>query len=457
MWPLLLLWACTDGVDKGTSDIAPADPDELRARLAAAGITPLEPPPETPAALVELGILLNADPILSGNQNISCATCHQPALGGDDDRPTAIGQGAEGVGTDRSATYPTFYLGRNTPTMFNAHLLDVMFWDGHAAERADGSWLSPFGSELKEELTSRFDYGTVTLQVLAPLTVSDEMLGAHGDNDVATNNVLDQDWSAVWEALTARVVAIEGYRPYFEAAFPDIPFEEITIAEIADAIAAMEIEAYASSGSPFDDFLAGDDAALDPAALVGGLAFADPDGANCVACHSGPLLSDLSYHNTLLAQFGNGKACGDAELEPGIFDDFGYECTSADPADRYRFRTPPLRNLAVSGPYGHAGQYRSVEDFVAHYLDPSSSLSAYDPATDQDDPELDDASYGTNEAVAAHPDPLLADVHLDEADIAPLVAFLASLDDPRAAAIEGYLPAEVPSGLPVDAPATASR
>ena len=140
MWTIWTLLACTAGADKSADTAEPPDPDLLRARLEEAGVAVPEPPPETPAALVELGVLLNADPILSGNQNISCATCHQPALGGDDDRPTPIGQGGEGVGMERTSEYPAFYLGRNTPTMFNAHLLDEMFWDGHAAELPDGTW-----------------------------------------------------------------------------------------------------------------------------------------------------------------------------------------------------------------------------------------------------------------------------------------------------------------------------
>lgn len=458
MWTIWTLLACTAGADKSADTAEPPDPDELRARLEEAGVAVPEPPPETPAALVELGVLLNADPILSGNQNISCATCHQPALGGDDDRPTPIGQGGEGVAMERTSEYPKFYLGRNTPTMFNAHLLDEMFWDGHAAELPDGTWLSPFGKDLTDELIARLDYGVVSIQALAPLVVSDEMLGDADDNEVS-GYVLYQGWDDIWAGLTARVAATEAYRPYFEAAFPEIAFEEITIAEIADAIAAMEIEAYASSGSPLDAFLAGDDAALGEAALRGGLAFTDPDGANCAACHSGPLLTDLDYHNTLLAQYGIGKACADAETEPGSgrFDDLGRECTTGDEADRHHFRTAPLRNLSLSAPYGHAGQYRTLAEFVAHYADPEASLASWDPATDQDDPQLADTRLDTDAALIASADPILAEVRLDEADVPDLVAFLESLDDPTLTHLPDYLPAEVPSGLPVDAPTGLAR
>jgi cytochrome c peroxidase len=432
----------------------PPDPARaaLRERLASFGVTALEPPPDVPDALLELGILLNADPILSGNRNISCATCHQPALGGDDDRATGIGQGGIGVGTERDGEFPVAYVGRNTQVLFNAHLLTTMFWDGHAVEHEDGSFTSSFEDAVTPDLASRLTYGAAALQVLNPLTIPDEMLGFSGDNEVA--GYLDtHDWTAIWAGLTARVVATEGYRPYFEAAYPDVPFEEITIGEIANAIGAMEIAAYASAGSPFDRFLVGDDDALSDDAVEGAMLFYDVAGPNCVACHSGPLLTDLSFHGTALAQFGKGKACTGAEI-PGliVFDDLGHECASNSDADRYRFRTAPLRNLGASAPYGHAGQYRSVEDFVRHYMDPLAALEAYDPAVEVDDPNVWGTTLATRDVIWAQADPLLADVHLTEEQIAPILAFLEALDDPGVDELDAYLPSEVPSGLPVDRP-----
>jgi cytochrome c peroxidase len=442
------------GQDTGPPDTGepPDDRDELRATLEAFGVTPLDPPPDVPDAMLELGMLLNADPILSGNDNISCATCHQPALGGDDDRATGIGQGGTGVGESREAPYPTFYLGRNSQVMFNAHLLTTMFWDGHAVEEADGSFTSSFEDAITPDLAARLTYGNAAVQALMPLTVPDEMLGFQGDNDLA-DLIEAKDWTGIWAGVTAKVVAIEGYRPYFEAAYPDVPFEEITIGEIVNAIAAMEIEVYASTGSPFDRFLAGEDDALSDDAVEGALLFYDVDGPNCVACHSGPLLTDLDFHNTALAQFGMGKPCNGSE-RPGTstFDDFGLECTTNDPVDRYHFRTPPLRNLGQSGPYGHAGHYRTVEDFVRHYMDPFVSLEAYDPAVEVDDPAMAGTTLPTRDVIWATADPMLADVHLTEEQIAPIVAFLESLDDPAMEDLDAFLPTEVPSGLPVDTP-----
>ena len=403
-----------------------------------------------------LGRLLNADPILSGNDNISCATCHQPAMGGDDDRPTAIGQGATGVGMDRSSDWPGEHLARNTPALVNIYALPVLFWDGRVTEHEDGSLSTNVDSGLSPELSARLRYGALSVQAMVPLTVEDEMAGFLGENEIADDAVFKQ-YPELWAAITHKVVAVEAYRPWFEEAYPEIPFEDVTIAEIADAIAAMETAAYTMTDSPFDRFLAGDDTALDAAAVRGGLDFTDPAGANCVACHTGPALTDLDFHDTLLPQLGRGLVCvgtsvtGSAD-DPAVLTDEGRSCATLDAADLHRFRTAPLRGLAVSAPYGHAGQYRDLGAYLSHYIDPETDLATYDPAVDQDDPGLDGALLHDSSDILAHADPLLGSIHLTATQIPDLVAFLGSMDDARAQDLGDWLPEAVPSGLPVDRP-----
>ncbi len=118
--------------------------------------------------------------------------------------------------------------------------------------------------------------------------------------------------------------------------------------------------------------------------------------------------------------------------------------------DDYRFRTPPLRNVALTGPYTHAGAFGSLRRVLEHYRDPARSLLQYDasglPGYLQATVDRDPAR---NQARLAAIDPVIGPgIPLGDADIDALVAFLESLTDP-AAQSPPPAPASVPSGLPV--------
>ncbi len=95
--------------------------------------------------------------------------------------------------------------------------------------------------------------------------------------------------------------------------------------------------------------------------------------AECVVCHSGNLLTDQRHHNIAAPQVGPGKGA-EAPLDFGRFRETGH------PNDRYGFRTPPLRNVALTGPWLHSGAYATLEDVVSHHLDPESGLRSHDPS-----------------------------------------------------------------------------
>ena len=127
---------------------------------------------------------------------------------------------------------------------------------------------------------------------------------------------------------------------------------------------------------------------------------------------------------------------------------------TGDDADLYRFRTPSLRNLPETGPYGHSGAYATLQGVVRHHLDPVAALRAYDPTQalllppgfDSDfalmsDPAEVDAIAAANE---------LEPIPLSDTEIDQLVAFLRALNDPGATVSRLGVPASVPSGLPVD-------
>ena len=134
----------------------------------------------------------------------------------------------------------------------------------------------------------------------------------------------------------------------FEAAFGTA---EIDAVRVAEAIAAFERQLIFTE-SPWDDYIAGDAQALSVGQKRGALLFygALNSKLNCAFCHSGDLLTDLSFYNLLVPQIGPGTDNGASERE-----DFGRANVSFDYRDQYKFRTPSLRNVGLTAPYFHNG------------------------------------------------------------------------------------------------------
>lgn len=204
----------------------------------------LAPLPATPAAskleLINLGRHLFEDARLSASGQISCLTCHQPALGFGDGRAVAIGhEGAVGR--------------RNSPSLFNSSHRATLFWDGRAAS-------------LQE-------------QAVEPLLNPREM--ANPD----------------LESIIARLNATDEYPAYFSAAFGS---ERIDAAGIVEALAAFQ--STLKDYTIFDRFLAGDIDALTTQQIWGLHLFRTKAG--CMNCHNGPLLTDDRFHNLGLSLLG---------------------------------------------------------------------------------------------------------------------------------------------------------
>ena len=225
---------------------------------------------------------------------------------------------------------------------------------------------------------------------------------------------------------------------------------DITIVHVANAIAAfIEVE-WRSDDSPFDRYLKGDAAALSPEELRGAELFFGKAG--CAACHSGALLTDQSYHGIAMPQIGPGRM----PLIPTQFSDFGRLEASGDLADAYRFRTPSLRNVAVTAPYGHSGAYATLEGVLRHHLDPPAAFEAYDlaEAVLPKDEELEKADWRAmsdpRERAAIVRANELEPQDLSDDEVADLIAFLGALTDE--AALYGRLgkPDVSPSGLKPD-------
>ena len=469
----------------------------------ALGATPDLPGPVTdqdyyfdaqPAAdKVELGRMLFFDKILSGNKNISCATCHHPAFGSGDGLALPLGEGARGLGTDRQtgADVSAAVAGRvprNSPGLFNlgAREFERLFHDGRVEADPHGYFEGGFVTPAKWKLPAGLD-NPLAAQAMFPVTSAMEMAGNKGENPIADAISLNNAAGAggVWELLADRLRAIPEYVELFRRAYPDEVrgAADITFVMAANAIAAFETTAFRADDSPFDRYLRGDSDSLSAEQEHGMQLFYG--AAGCSSCHSGKFQTDHEFHAVAMPQIGPGKADGrDPSYwnETGInavLEDFGRGRVTVRPDDNYKFRTPSLRNVTTTGPWSHAGAYDSLEAVVRHHLDPETSLHAY---------ELDEAllpplgnvveltasgsrlsqgfmaetrrrEFARRDTWVQENDALrqriadaneLVPVALDDADVRALVEFLEALTDPIAARLDALVPASVPSGLPVE-------
>jgi cytochrome c peroxidase len=273
-----------------------------------------------------------------------------------------------------------------------------------------------------------------------PVTARPEMRGFTPSEGNELAAIDDADFTGIWRALMRRLGRVPEYRRLFEAAYPGTRFEAMTFAHASNAMAGFFIAKLSFDDSPWDRFLAGRDDALEPAALRGAKTFMT---VGCASCHNGPMLTDGRFHNVALAQFGPGKGNG-----PSGREDFGRMNVTGDPADRCAFRTTPLRNVELVGPYGHAGQFVDLRAFVEHYSDADAQILRYDVR--QIDPSLQGTLLPDAMEILKTRDLLLDGMRLTPQQIDDVTAYLRALTDPRARRLARLTPERVPSGLPVN-------
>lgn len=441
MVPVASGWAASGAGDARIERPAPIDPADFR---------PTDP------ALADLGRLLFHDPVLSGNRNIACATCHSHAHGSADGLSLPVGEGGRGLGPKRDvgegASAIARRVPRHSPALFNLGHRSVvtLFHDGRLSVDASepSGFDSPVTDAREHDLPPGLD-GIVAAQAMLPVTAGTEMAGHRIENDVAREGAFELP--RAWEAIAARVAAIDEYGAMFVAAYPEVETPgDIEFVHVANALADFVEAEWRSTDAPFDRWLAGDERALTPAQHRGAAQFYGEAG--CSACHSGPLLTDGEHHSIGMVQLGPGRT---RQFSDGAFDRGRVNATD-EAADAYRFRTPSLRNVADTAPYGHAGAYSKLESVVRHHLDPVGALEAYDrseailPRHDR----LSAADFLTHDnrreraRIAASID--IEPRALGDDAVADLVAFLHALSDPVALAGRRGRPDRVPSGLPVD-------
>jgi cytochrome c peroxidase len=173
---------------------------------------------------------------------------------------------------------------------------------------------------------------------------------------------------------------------------------------------------------------------------------------DCASCHSGVFQTDHKFHAIAMPQIGPGKGDG-----PDGRDDFGREQVTGSSLDRFKFRTPTLRNVAITGPWGHDGAFNTLRAMVLHHLNPKDSLRAYGiseavlpwradlsaiDATVLNDPDRVGAIAEACELESRN-------ISGSKRKMNELIAFLHALTDPGSLDLRTDVPPAVPSGLPL--------
>src|SRR5947207_11596707 len=414
----------------------------LRQDMSRWGVIPIGPLAAQDPALVDLGRALMFDPVLSGNRDVVCATCHHPTPPEAAGLSLATGRGGSGRGPGRTLGWGRQFVTRNAPSLLNDGLgLSYLFWDGRLSNFLGGPPPPPTASVAPGVSN------LLAAQARLPVLNRQEMRGEPGDRDVfgAPNELAqfaDSDCTAVRQAIMRRLLAIPEYVAKFTAAYPGTTAGQLRFEHAATALAAFEMQALTKTDSPFDRYLSRDDAALTTQQKRGGRLFFGK--AQCSTCHNGPLLGANGFANAGVPQLGPGSPTtppldrGRADLANQQFYEFA-------------FRVAPLRNVELTAPYMHDGAFPTLEAVVRHYNDVPLALQTYDPS--QLAPALRTAYHGdaaTTDSVLNTLDfRLRTPLHLTEGQMSDLVAFPKSLTDPSARDLSALVPAAVPSGLPV--------
>jgi len=276
------------------------------------GLPPVPIPSNNPptAETIALGRQLYYDPILSVDNTVSCATCHDPQFGFADPKLFS-----EGVGKKVGA--------RQSPTVLNAAYFAVQFWDGRAPsleKQAEGPVQNPV--EMAHTLTG----------------------------------------------VEQKLNADPRYREQFAQAWGSAP---ITYEMVEKSIASFE-RTIISANSPFDRWKYGhDEKAVSPTVKRGFIVFNSKKKGNCAVCHTVgnkyALFTDNKFHNV-----GIGVDFGQVN-DPGLY------AVTRNEADRGKFKTSSLRNIAITAPYMHDGSLKDLKQVIDFYVGAGNSNPNLDP------------------------------------------------------------------------------
>lgn len=258
--------------------------------------------------LVELGQVLFFDPVLSANNERSCASCHAPAKAFTD------GQ-ARSVAFDFKGTVQ-----RNSPTLINAVLSNAYFWDSRAIYLQD--------------------------QVPDVVVKSDEL---HGN----------------YEEVVQKLRQSPQYRKLFKHVFSNQPDNGLNTNTINRAIAAY-VQSLVALDSPFDRYMRRETEQLDASAKRGYNLFMGK--AACGTCHFAPTFNGTVPPRYLESETEVLGVTASADFaHPALDQDLGRAGVVPADAWKHSFKTPTVRNAALTAPYMHNGAFTSLEEVVDFY------------------------------------------------------------------------------------------
>ena len=393
--------------------------------------------------LADLGRNLWFDTLTGLNNDNTCAGCHSPTAGFGDTQSIAIGiDSNQVVGPHRLGPRNM----RRAPMVLNTAFFPRLMWNSRFASLSGNPFDNRAGFQFPspEGLILSSQPHLLTAQAFIPPTERNEAAGF----DFVGDNV------DIRAEIINRLNATAAYRKLFAKSFPAVKAgEPITYEMFARAIAEFEFT-LTFANAPIDRYARGDLSALTVDEKQGALLFFG--AARCLVCHSvagqaNEMFSDFQEHVLGVPQIV--PSLTNATFDgPGFNEDFGLEQITGNPADRYKFRTSPLRNVAVQPTFMHNGAFTRLEDAIRHHLNIMDSALHYTPASQNLPADLG-GPLGPMAPVLARLDPALSTpIILTEAQFEQLLAFVRdSLLDPRATPdrLQRLVPHTLPSGRPV--------
>ena len=467
---LLLLQGCEDETannniyrpDNGNALVLRSELDAtLRELIQRHGLTgdPLQGQvlPDIASPLAQLGMKLFFSKALSGNKDVACATCHHPLLGGGDNLSLSIG--VDAADPDRLGHKRLLQgnlipgVSRNALTTFNSGLWkQFMFHDGRVAQVAGGittpdvadaqpdpqAGANLVQAQARFPVTSNHEMRGVTFDPAGtPQSCRDrlaERLGGYGNN-ITPDDALSVAETDYW---------LDAFRQAYQQPHDQVE-TLITEQNITAALAEYE-RSQVFVNHAWKQYVQGNFAAISEPAKQGAVLFFRERGAGgyaCASCHRGDFFTDEQFRNVLMPPIGSGKDNRDPQNQQ----DYGRWLVTQQVEDKFRFRTPSLLNVTVTGPWGHNGAYTSLDAVVRHMLNPFQAALDYDPQ------QLQQANIPTaqlqpnlREMLGGNTD--IAGQVYSEDDVQYLMAFLQTLTDPcvtRPDCLSRWIPSSDPA------------
>ena len=393
--------------------------------------------------LADLGRNLWFDTLTGLNNDNACAGCHSPIAGFGDTQSIAIGiDSNQVVGPHRLGPRNM----RRAPMVINTAFYPRLMWNSRFAALSGDPFDNRDGFQFPppEGINLSGQPHLLAAQAFIPPTERNEAAGFDfiGDNDAIRAEVIH------------RLNDSAAYRKLFAKSFPGVKDgAPITYEMFAQAIAEFEFT-LTFANAPIDRFARGETDAMTVAEKQGALLFFG--AARCSVCHSvagqsNEMFSDFQEHVLGVPQIA--PSLTNATFDgPGLNEDFGLEQITGNPADRYKFRTSPLRNVALQPTFMHNGAFTQLDDAIRYHLNVMDSAMHYNPAAQNLPADLSGPS-GPMAPVLARLDPALSTpIILTEAQFEQLLAFVRDgLLDPRATPerLRRMIPRTVPSGRPM--------